>query len=128
MFTSAYDFDENGVTAEALRRGPLSRLDRAQEFLRQFTFHIAPGSLLAASEIQRKMLYVQLARMGYIDRVTLLEVLAVPNIKQITERLLQDAEMGLVMEQNAAGRKSAGDKMPRMATKDGGSRPVITEA
>ena len=74
------------------------------------------------------MRYVMLARMGYVDRTTLLEVLGVPNIKQITERLMQDAEMGLIMEQNAAGRKAAGDKPPKMASKDGGTRPIVTES
>src|SRR5437660_176923 len=74
----AEDFGSNGEpTLEALRRGPLPRFDRARQFIKQFTFQIAPGSLLAASEIQRKLLYLQLSRAGLIDHWTLMEVLGI---------------------------------------------------
>ena len=134
-FVHSEDFDENGVTADALRRGPLPRLDRAQEFLRQFTTHIAPGSLLSSSEVDRQMRYLQLARANLIDPWTLYEVLAIPNsgnpppgANTIPERIVAAMEMGLMMNTSPAGRKAAGDQPPRMASKDGGTRPTVTES
>lgn len=134
-FVHSDDFDENGLTSDALQRGPLPRLDRAQEFLRQFTFHIAPGSLLASSEIQRKLLYLQLSRAGLIDIWSLLEVLGIPNVglppggaNTITDRLIAQSELGVGMDANPAGRKATGQTMPKMTTKDGGTRPTVTES
>ena len=50
-FVDPEDFSDEGlVKAESLARGPMPRYERAKEFLRQFSFHIAPGSLLAATE------------------------------------------------------------------------------
>jgi hypothetical protein len=117
------DFDDRGIpTAMAFARGPYSRYDRAQEFLRQFSFHVAPGSLLAASEIERKLLYLQLARAGLIDHWTLLEVLGVPNVgmppegaNTITDRLLAEQQMQLGVQVSAQGRKATGQTMPRMS-------------
>lgn len=120
------DFSPNGtLTAEALMRGPRPRYERAREFLRQFSFHIAPGSLLAASEIQRKLLYLQLSRAGLIDHWTLLEVLGVPNVgnppsdaNDITSRLMKEQEMGLGMNASPTGRKATGQTMPRLTVKE----------
>src|SRR5689334_25438518 len=39
---------------------------------------LAPGSLLAASEIEQKLLYMNLFRMGVIDMFTLAEILGIP--------------------------------------------------
>lgn len=119
-----YD-DEGGIRATSLARGPLHRYDRAREFLRQFSFHIAPGSLLAASEISRKLLFLQLSRAGLIDHWTLLDVLGVPNVgvppsgtNTITQRLLAEQEMGLGMQVSPTGRKATGQTMPRMTVKE----------
>lgn len=118
-FIHAEDYNQWGaVSAQALARGPMPRYDRTREFMRQFTFHVAPGSLLAASEIERKLIYLQLARAGWIDMETLLEVLGIPNIAQIKERLTADAQAGLGMQASAAGRKATGQTMPRMVVKE----------
>lgn len=125
-FVDPSDFEENGtVKATSMARGPLHRYDRAKEFLRQFSFHVAPGSLLAASEIQRKLMYLQLSRAGLIDHWTLLDVLGIPNVgtpppgvNTITDRLLKEQEMGLGMQVNPAGRKASGQSMPRLVTKE----------
>jgi hypothetical protein len=117
------DFDHQGIpTKEAITRGPYPAYDRAREFLRQFSFHVAPGSLLAASEIERKLLYLQLARGGLIDRWTLYEVLGIPNAglppnnaNTITERLVAEQEMGLGMQVSPVGRKATAQTMPRMS-------------
>lgn len=120
------DFDDRGViTTEAMSRGPMPRLDRTEEFMRQFSFHVAPGSLLSASEIQRKLLYLQLARAGIVDHWTLLEILGVPNVGEppsgaitITDRLMAEQEMGLGMQVNPVGRKASGKTMPRQTIKE----------
>lgn len=102
------------------------RYERAREFLRQFTYHVAPGSLLAASEITTKLLYIQLARAGWMDIWTLLEKLGVPNVgnpppeaKTITDRLKIQMNMGLGMAVSPAGRKASGQQMPSMTSQGG---------
>jgi hypothetical protein len=125
-FVDPRDFGTDGnPTHDAIMRGPLHRYDRAREFLRQFSFNIAPGSLLAASEIQRKLLYLQLSRAGLIDHWTLMDVLGIPNVgvppagaTTITDRLLAEQQMGLGMSVSPAGRKASGQSMPRMVTKE----------
>ena len=125
-FVRAEDFGSSGEpTLEALRRGPLPRFDRARQFIKQFTFQIAPGSLLAASEIQRKLLYLQLSRAGLIDHWTLMEVLGIPNVgtppagaNSITDRLVAEQNMGLGMQVSPTGRKATGQTMPRLTTKE----------
>lgn len=120
------DLDERGIpTRKALDRGPLPRMDRAKELMRHMAYHVAPGSLLAASEIERKLLYLQLSRAGLIDHWTLLETLGIPNVGEppmgattITDRLLAEQKMGLAMAASAAGRKASGQKMPRQVTKE----------
>jgi hypothetical protein len=100
------------------------RYDRAREFLRMFTYHIAPGSLLSASEVTRKLLYIQLARAGWVDIWTTLEVLGIPNVgnppndsKTIPERLMAQQEMGIGMSVSPTGRKATAQTMPH--EKDG---------
>lgn len=125
-FIHGSDFDEAGnVSAAALERGPLPRYNRAQEFMRQMSYHVAPGSLLSSSELERKLLYLQLSRAGLIDHWTLLDVLGVPNVgtppagvNTITDRLVEEQQMGLGMQVNPAGRKASGQTMPRLVTKE----------
>lgn len=118
------DRDAHGdVLAERLNR-PRPRLERADEFLRHFTFHIPPASMLKAAEVQEKLLYLQLSRQGYMDIQTTLEKLDIPNVGDllqgsVIERLAQQAQMGLGQEvgpagASAAGRKASGQEMPKM--------------
>lgn len=53
--------------------------ERAQFFHKQFVFVVAPNSVLAVNAQEKKMLHLQLARMGYLDIVTLAETLTIPN-------------------------------------------------
>ena len=112
------DFEGGQVKAEAMSRGPRPRHKRAQEVLRQLSFHIAPGSLLAASEITEKLMYLQLARAGILDHWTLLEKLQIPNVGEapggtITERLQAEQQMGLGMAVSTVGRKPTAQSMPK---------------
>ncbi len=125
-FVDPEDFDPAGhVKQESIDRGPLPRYERAKEFLRQFSFHVAPGSLLAASEIQRKMMYLQLSRAGLIDHWTLMDTLGVANVgippagaNTITDRLMAEQQMGLGMQVSPTGRKASGQSQPRLVTKE----------
>lgn len=58
----------------------LPRDVRARAFLRQFGFFVAPNSILAMHSDERKMMYLQLARQGYMDFWTLGEMLQIPNL------------------------------------------------
>jgi hypothetical protein len=125
-FVDPEDLDNNGnPTQHALARGPLPRYERSKNFLRQFSFHIAPNSMLASSETERKMLYLQLSRAGLVDHWTLLDILGIPNVGTppagavtITDRLLEEQNMGLGMQVNPAGRKASGQSTPRLTVKE----------
>lgn len=128
------DFGKTGFpTPEALARGPLQRMDRAKHFMEQFTYHVAPSSLLASSQIDKKLLYLQLGSRGLIDRQTLLEELGIPNVPQIIERLAEEqAQMAMIQAGASAsatggmeGRPPSWNAMPHLERKDGGTRSTI---
>lgn len=80
------------------------RAERAQWHQKNFTFTITPNSLLAISQISRKLMYMQLRQMQLVDRWTLWDVLEVPNAgsppngeETISDRLM--AEMNLQAQQ-----------------------------
>lgn len=117
----AEDYSSEGIIkTESLTRGPMPRCNRAKQFFNQVSYHIAPSSLLNASEIETQLKYLQLSRAGLVDHWTLLEVLNVPNVgnppegaSTITERLMAEQQLGLGMQVNAAGRKSSGQEPPQ---------------
>jgi hypothetical protein len=121
--------DLNAETGEptegAILRGPRPRYDRAREFLRRFVFKIAPGSLLNAAQVEQKLIYLQLARAGWMDIFTLWEILGIPNIgvlpdnvRTIPERLIYQQALGLTGIVSPAGRKASGQETPRLVTKE----------
>ena len=116
---------------------PLPRPERAKWFLNQFTYEMAPGSLLAASEVTDKLMYLQLTRMGLIDPLSLLEKLGVNNIasasqksaagETILERLQWFQQQGIGLAPGPAsgggkgggpGRPASAQAMPRIAIKE----------
>lgn len=110
----------------ARQRPPEADYIRNREFLRFFDFNIAPGSLLDAATITKKLLYLQLARMGLIDHWTLLEELGVPNAGKppawatdISKRLQAERLMGLGVISSTQGRPPSAQAMP-MLNPDGG--------
>jgi hypothetical protein len=115
------DYSSEGIIKmESLTRGPLPRCDRAKQFFNQVSYHIAPSSLLNASEIETQLKYLQLSRAGLVDHWTLLEVLNVPNVGNppegattITQRLMAEQQMNLGMQVSSAGRKSSGQEPPQ---------------
>jgi hypothetical protein len=125
-FVHASDYNDDGTPSpSAIERGPMPRYDRAREFYKQISYHIAPASLLNASEIERQMKYLQLSRAGLIDHWTLLEVLNIPNVGEpppgagtITERLMAEQQMMLGMNVSPVGRKASGQELPRTTVKE----------
>lgn len=120
------DMDPTGSPlAEALARGPLPRWERAKEFLRRFTFKIAPGSFLNAAQIEDKMMAFQLFRAGVLDVFTLWEKMGIPNIgvlpdnvKTIPERLAYQQQVGIIPTVSAAGAKASGQSAPRQVVRE----------
>lgn len=82
------DYDP-GNMVPALRQGDkgyLPQLDaslprsvRASYFMNVFQFYVMPGSLTALQATERKLLFLQLSRLGMIDMWTLARVLGVEN-------------------------------------------------
>lgn len=120
------DYLSDGTIAPpAIARGPLPKYQRAKAFLTQFVFKVAPGSLLNAAQVEQKLIYLQLARAGWMDIFTLWEVLGVPNIgvlpdtvRTIPQRLQHQQALGLGGDINAAGRKATGQDVPRIVQKE----------
>ena len=116
----------------------LPRAKRAKIHHKQFTFQITPNSLLAISQISRKMMYLRLHREGLMDPWTLYEVLEIPNggsppsgTKEIPKRLQEAMAMGIGQEIPTPGPKPTGQSPPKMEQKpdaDGIPRPVISES
>ena len=114
------------IKPEAILKGPRPRYDRAKEYLKYFSYDIAQGSLLNASSVTKKLLYLQLARAGLIDNWTLLETLDIPNVGEppggastITDRLAAQQQMQLQAQVNPVGRKATAQTMPSMNSKGG---------
>jgi hypothetical protein len=119
------------VKDAAKARGPSPDYIRNREFLRFFDFNIAPGSLLDAATVTKKLLYLQLHRMGLMDRWTLWEELGVQNAGKppswatdIGKRL--QAEQLYIMlglfapsGEGAAGRPPSGQSMPALNPEGG---------
>lgn len=115
------DFDDVGNLKSEFREFIRPRLDRASDFLRYFTYHVTPGSLLKSAKIADQLMYLQLFRAGIIDPITLLEKLEIPNIgepagvgKTIVERLEWAAQNAMQGQVSAAGRKASGQQPPKM--------------
>jgi hypothetical protein len=114
------------------------RGDRAKRHMKNFTFQITPNSLLAISQLSRKLMYLQLWRGGIIDPWTLFEILEIPNggeppngAKTITERLLAMQMIGLQGQVNPAGQKASGQQAPSIQVKSDSSglpRTTVSES
>ena len=107
-----FDFDPGELVPAMSREDPgytykldksRPKAERAQWHHKNFTFFITPNSLLAISQISRKLMYLQLRQLQLVDRWTLYDVLEVPNGGQppnneqtITDRLM--AEQQLIMQ------------------------------
>lgn len=66
----------------------LDQRDRAQFFLKLFTFYVTPNSLLALNANQEKLRYTMMMRAGVCDVWTFWEKMEVPNAGQPPEMML----------------------------------------
>jgi len=138
-----FDFDPGSLVPSMSERdeGYLPQLDanktRAERAIwhrKNFTFTITPNSLLAISQMSRKLLYLQLWRGGLMDPWSLFEVLEIPNggapplgANTIIERILVAGMMGLTGTVSPAGRKATGQEPPQIEQKtDEGGFPRQT--
>ncbi len=120
-----FDFDPgNLVPAYMDNEGNVPPAEsRAKAFKKSFQFYVAPGSLLAASEVQRKLMYLQLARAGWCDIWTLGEVLGITQMgpapegaDTIPDRLAMQNQMGLGMAVSSTGRKASAETPPHITS------------
>lgn len=141
---SDFDFDPGTLVPAMQRDDPnydpaydaitTKRHDRAKLHQKQFAFQITPNSLLAISQLSRKLLYLQLFRGGVMDIWTLFDVLEVPNggvppngVVTITDRLQAMQALGLTPNVSPAGRKASGEAAPKLNVKpDSGGAPRVT--
>jgi len=129
----AMESTDQGYSPNLDRSLPLNQ--RAAFFMPNFTFQVTPNSLLAISQMSRKLLYLQLWRGGLMDPWTLGEVLEVPNMGSppagadtIVDRLQAAMMIGLVGNTSSAGRKASGQESPEIKSKDGGTRQTVSES
>jgi hypothetical protein len=95
-----------------------TRAGRAQWLHKNFTFTVTPNSLLAISQISRKLLYLQLRQLNLMDKWTLWEVLEIPNAgsppggeETVSERLqaeMMESAMQMMMSGGMPGAPGAG--------------------
>ena len=118
-----FDYDPKNMIPDFIEGS--SRPERARNFLRTFTFQIAPGSLLNAAAISRKLTYLQLFRAGVLDIWTLAEELGISGYGSppdgadtIPKRLKAQQDMGIELNTSPTGRKASAQKMPRQVTKE----------
>lgn len=111
-----FDFDPGTLVPALMPSDPgyaasldfrLTRDERARIHHQNFTFQITPNSLLAISQLSRKLTFMRLRQMGLVDKWTLWESLEIPNAgtppngaETIDERLqaemLQTAQMQMM--------------------------------
>lgn len=90
-----------------------------EEFLKMFTFKVAPGSLLNAGKPQQAMLYMALRRQGDMDRKTLYEGLDMGGIIDKVEAQLKQEQDELVAKM-LAGQAATGGSPQGTARAAGG--------
>lgn len=123
-----FDFDPGNMIPEFINMDDEAagmhrpKAERARQFLRYFTYDITPGSLLSASEMTQKLMYVQLFRSGMMDIWTLADKLGIPNYGNppegattVTQRLAAMQAMGLTPAVSSTGRKASGEQPPKMS-------------
>ena len=89
--------------------------------------HIAPGSLLSASEITDKLMYLTLWREGGVDLETLLDKMGIPDVPKIMQRLAAQAQLMIGQHQAREGRQPTGQQMPSAKARSDGSGVKVSE-
>lgn len=105
-----------------------SRVERAQRFHRNFTFAVAPGTLLDVTQTQQKMFQLQLFRMQMLDPWTLWEAFDVPNIgpvppDPVPQRIRLAKMIGLIPPDQMMLMQMQGGQPPGGGPPPGGGKP-----
>lgn len=123
-----FDFDPGNMIPAMNADDTRSKMERAISHINSFPFYICQNSLLSIAQMSNKMMYMQLRRMGDMDHTSLLEVMEIPNIPQINERLGSELDQKIqAATQAQTGRPPTGQKAPQQEIK-GDGRPVISES
>jgi hypothetical protein len=96
-----YDFDP--ATFFPSTPDPSKRFDVVDEWLKGFSFYVAPASLLRAAQTTDQMMALTLFRMNAIDVQSLLERLDWPNVQQVLQRLAEQMQIQAAAQQQGAG-------------------------
>lgn len=123
-----FDFDPGNMIPAMNPGDDRSRIDRAISHINSFPFYICQNSLLSIAQMSNKMLYMQLRRMGDMDHTSLLEVMDIPNIQQVNERLGSELDQKIAAATQAqTGRPPTAQQAPHQETK-GDGRAVVSES
>lgn len=101
-----YDFDPSSMFPASA--DPSRRYDTFNEWAQQFSYYVAPASLLRAAQTTDQMMALTLFRMNAIDVESLLERLDWPNVQQVLGRLQQQMQAQAALAQAGAGAGGAG--------------------
>ncbi len=122
-----YDFDPSSFFPAPA--DPSRRYEAFAEWAEQFSYYVAPASLLRAAQTTDQMMALTLFRMNAIDVESLLERLDWPNVQQVMQRLSQQMQVQAALAQTGggaggsgplhfggspAGQKPSGQKPPHM--------------
>lgn len=118
------DYGADGQVRQEVLQQPRTRRSRAKDYYSQISYDVRPNSMLKAAHQDEELKYMQLARGGFIDPVTMLERMDFPNIGQdqipggdngtVIGRLLSLSQANLLGNSSAAGRKSSGQQQPQL--------------
>jgi len=122
-----FDFDPGQLVPD----GEGDRYKRAVKHASNFSFYITPNSMLEMALVSKKVLYLQLRRMGEIDHQSFLEMMEIPNIPEIDNRLSseidQKIQLARQLQEGSVGRPPSGQQLPKLEQK-GDGRPVVSES
>ena len=125
---------EDGYTPALDARLPSA--ERARQHMRNFTFQITPNSLLGASQLSRKLTYLQMYKLQLMDPYSLWEAMEIPNagtppanVQTVADRILYAQQVGLMPNTNPVGAPPSMTAPPALQVKtgeDGLPRTVTT--
>jgi len=123
------DFDPGNLIPKTDPADGRPLVERMIEHVKSFGFYVVPNSMLDIAQVERKLLYLTLRRMGEIDHVTLLKTLDIPDIEGINQRLTSEIDQKIAMAAGvdpAQGRPPTAQKMPKLEQR--GGRPIVSES
>jgi len=142
-----FDFDPMSIIPADEPGFATTRMERAKLHQENFSFHIQPGSLHQLNQTSRKLLFLQLKRMGFkIDSETVAKALDLPNFghlpgETMMEKWAAETDLDATIAAQLAeagggggkpgknqGRPPSGNRPPRVVNKDQGSRTSVVES